>query len=119
MTIERNPHREICRLCHEVSRVGFHVPDAVWRAALHESQWNDIVCLACFTRLADERGVEWDKSIEFYPVSRAGFDRWLAEERAAASDRLTEEHAQKIRAANLGSLDAPVHGARGSARSNR
>ena len=72
---KRKPHREICHLCHEVNRVGFWVPDEIWRAALHESQWNAIVCLRCFTRLADERGVEWDKEIKFYPVSRITLEK--------------------------------------------
>ena len=64
-----NTHREICHLCHEVSRVGFWVPDETWKASVHQSQLNDILCLRCFCRLADERGVEWDKNIKFYPVS--------------------------------------------------
>lgn len=67
--MKRNPHREICSLCHEVSRVGFWVPNEIWRFSLHKSQWNDIICLHCFTRLADERGVEWNKDIKFYPIS--------------------------------------------------
>jgi len=65
----RKTHREICSLCHEVSRVGFRVPDKVWKAAVHHSQVNDIICLRCFTRLADERGVQWDEWIKFFPVS--------------------------------------------------
>jgi len=67
--MDRSPHREICSLCHEVSRVGFWVPDEIWRLAVHRSQLNSILCLRCFTRLADERSVLWDKEIKFYPVS--------------------------------------------------
>lgn len=63
------PHREICFLCHEVSRVGFLVPNEIWQAAVHFCFQNDIICLRCFTRLADEKSVEWDKEIEFHPVS--------------------------------------------------
>lgn len=63
------PHREICALCHEVSRVGFLVPDDIWRAAVHPHYQNSIICLRCFTRWADEKGVEWDRLIKFYPVS--------------------------------------------------
>jgi hypothetical protein len=66
---ERKPHREICAICHEVSRVGFHVPDEIWELATHRHFRNSILCLRCFTRLADERSVEWDKDIQFYPVS--------------------------------------------------
>ena len=69
MKVNRKPHREICSLCHEVSRIGFFVPNKIWEFAVHRSQINDIICLRCFTRLADERGVQWDNSIKFYPVS--------------------------------------------------
>ena len=65
----RSAHREICSLCHEISRVGFWVPNEIWKASVHQSQQNDILCLRCFCRLADERGIEWDKNIKFYPVS--------------------------------------------------
>lgn len=63
------PHREICSLCHEVSRIGFSVPNGIWKAVVHKKYQNDILCLQCFTRQADEKGVEWDKKIDFYPVS--------------------------------------------------
>ncbi len=68
-TTERKPHREICALCHEVSRVGFHVPKNIWLFAVQKFHWDSIICLRCFTRLADERGVRWDQDIKFYPVS--------------------------------------------------
>uniref|UniRef100_A0A6M3JFB1 Uncharacterized protein n=1 Tax=viral metagenome TaxID=1070528 RepID=A0A6M3JFB1_9ZZZZ len=38
--------------------------------SVHVSQRNSIVCLRCFARLADERGVQWDKEIEFHPMSQ-------------------------------------------------
>lgn len=61
--------REICKLCYHVNTVGFSVPNDVWRAVAEDSV-SLVMCLGCFTRLADEKGVEWDKQIEFYPVSR-------------------------------------------------
>ena len=73
--MKRHCHREICSLCHEISRVGFSVPDEIWAKAVHRSQINDILCLRCFTRLADERSVKWDTNIKFYPVS------WIAHSR--------------------------------------
>jgi len=69
MSNKRKTHREICSLCYEVERVGFWVPDEIWELAVHRSQINDIICLSCFTRLADERRVQWDEEIKFYPVS--------------------------------------------------
>jgi hypothetical protein len=76
---ERKAHREICSLCHEVSRVGFKVPNEIWKLVVHVSQIESLICLNCFTRLADERGVEWDKDIQFYPTSRVTLDKWLNE----------------------------------------
>ena len=67
---ERKPHREICSLCHEVIRVMFWVSDEIWSLSVHQSQTNSLMCLRCFTRLADERQVQWDKAIKFYPVSQ-------------------------------------------------
>lgn len=60
--------REVCGLCGRVSAVGFHVPDAIWRAVMGDSQ--AIACVGCFTRRADEKYVEWDRDIQFYPVSK-------------------------------------------------
>jgi len=79
--MNRKPHREICSLCHEVSRISFLVPDEVWKLAVHASQQNDIICLRCFARLADERGVEWDKDIKFYPCSRITQDEIIKKSR--------------------------------------
>jgi len=76
-----NAYREICSLCHEVSRVGFWVPDEIWWASVHISQRNNIICLRCFARLADEKGVEWDKEIEFYPVS------WITHKKESSDEK--------------------------------
>lgn len=84
---ERQPHRQFCALCHEVVRVSFHVPNEVWELAVHASQRNAIMCLRCFTRMADERGVKWDEGITFYPVSQASHDEWLRGERSTTEDR--------------------------------
>lgn len=61
--------REICALCSEVSRVGFWVPNQIWEAVALRGHMHDIVCLRCFTAIADEKGVEWDREITFFPVS--------------------------------------------------
>jgi len=67
------PAREICSLCERLSRVGFRVPDDVWHSVMGDSI--DIICLACFTRLADNAFVAWDKDIVFYPVSKVAHRR--------------------------------------------
>jgi hypothetical protein len=61
--------REICKACWQVSAVGFMVPDGIWALAVPEALRERVLCLTCFTRLADENGVEWDREIQFYPVS--------------------------------------------------
>jgi hypothetical protein len=61
--------RERCTACHRISTVGFHVPDEVWKVAVHPSLVHSVLCLACFTDRADARMVDWSKDIEFYAVS--------------------------------------------------
>lgn len=63
--------RETCCICGDIIRVGFHVPDEIWEQVVHPSRINDIHCLNCFTRRADEKLIDWDKQIRFYPVSFA------------------------------------------------
>lgn len=64
-----NPTREVCQMCHEVSRVGFWVPNEMWLKASRKGFEDAIVCLSCFTRIADEKLLDWDSEIKFYPVS--------------------------------------------------
>jgi len=61
--------REICKICYHVNAVGFSVPDEVWAAVVPSHLRDRVICLSCFTRLADEKMVEWDRAIEFWPVS--------------------------------------------------
>jgi len=61
------PSREICSDCNEVSRIGFSVSDSIWNEAVGD---NRILCLRCFTQRADFKYVEWDKDIQFFPVSK-------------------------------------------------
>ena len=63
--------REICKICYHVNAVGFHVPDCVWEAIVPEFAQNGVVCLTCFTRLGDEKGINWSDNIAFFPVSLA------------------------------------------------
>jgi hypothetical protein len=68
--MNRKPHRPFCHICNAVVRVDFWVPDEIWKLALHESHQRAYICLECFTRNADERGVEWDSKIKFFPTSQ-------------------------------------------------
>lgn len=61
--------REICKICFHPNRVGFSVPEEVWKSIVPEQFGELVVCLDCFTRLGDEKGVYWDREIEFFPVS--------------------------------------------------
>ncbi len=61
--------REFCSICGNIVRVGFHVPDNIWEQVVHASKINDIHCLECFTKRADEKLIDWSKAIKFYPVS--------------------------------------------------
>lgn len=61
--------REFCGLCGNIVRVGFHVPNEIWKSVVHRSRVNDIHCLDCFTKRADEKLIDWSSDIKFYPVS--------------------------------------------------
>lgn len=61
--------RERCGVCHNVSPIGFHVPDDVWLRAVPDYFRHTVLCLRCFTSFADERMLAWDREIEFFPVS--------------------------------------------------
>lgn len=63
--------REICKICYHANPVGFSVPDGVWECIVPPELRESVVCLACFARIGDEKGVQWDREIEFFPVSRA------------------------------------------------
>ena len=63
--------REICKLCYHVNPVGFRVPDEIRNAVVPPHVRGQVVCLSCFTRLADEKCIAWDRQIEFFPVSLA------------------------------------------------
>ena len=70
-SIRVNVAREICKICYHNTAVGFSVPEDVWRAVVPPRLRDRVLCLACFTRLADEKLVRWEPHIEFYPVSLA------------------------------------------------
>jgi len=61
--------REICKACWKINRVGFNVPDEIWKAAVPVRLRGGVLCLNCFTRFADEGLISWDAQIEFFPVS--------------------------------------------------
>ena len=67
--MKRKPHRQICSVCHREYAIDFRVPNYIWELATHRNQREDLICLDCFTRMADTRFVEWDKEIDFAPTS--------------------------------------------------
>lgn len=69
--------RELCKICYHVNPVGFSVPDRIWRAAVPVKFRNNVVCITCFQRLADEKLIPWDDEIEFWPVSMASFVKFV------------------------------------------
>lgn len=62
--------REICKICFNENPIGFDVPNEVWNAVTTKEWGDKVVCINCFTKLADQKLVEWDKNIFLYPVSR-------------------------------------------------
>lgn len=63
------PSREICKLCFRVNSVGFFVLDEIWKNAIPPEFHSKVICISCFTHLADEKLIPWDDNIQFYPIS--------------------------------------------------
>lgn len=61
--------REICKICYHVNPIGFSVPQEVWSAVNPFGENDSVICLPCFVRIADEKMIQWDKDIQFFPVS--------------------------------------------------
>ena len=67
--MKRKSHRQICSVCNREYSIDFKVPNEIWELATHHSQRENLICLDCFTRMADTRFVKWDEDITFSPVS--------------------------------------------------
>lgn len=63
------PMRETCCVCGKISPIGFHVPDEVWTEVVHPSNICGVHCLGCFIARADDKLIDWDQDIKFFPVS--------------------------------------------------
>ena len=63
------PIRESCGVCGKISRVGFWVPDEIWREAVHPHYIHSPHCLECFTARADDKLLPWHEEIVFQPYS--------------------------------------------------
>lgn len=63
------PTRQFCQICGGIHKVDFWVKDHIWKAAIHKSFQNSIVCLNCFMERADEKFLEWEKDIILRPTS--------------------------------------------------
>ena len=61
--------REICKICFRANPVGFTVPNEIWKDVVPSEYCSRVLCISCFTRLADEKLIPWDREIQFYPVS--------------------------------------------------
>lgn len=61
--------RETCKRCWRANPLGFHVPDEVWNAAVPLELRGRVLCILCFDELATERGVQWDRDVQLFPVS--------------------------------------------------
>lgn len=65
------PKRQTCGVCGQTPCLDFWVPDDIWAEAVHPSRLQDIHCFDCFRARADEKLLEWDLRIRFFPVSMA------------------------------------------------
>jgi len=60
-----------CQICGHVHKIDFWVPDEIWDEAIHPRFKNTHICLNCFMERADEKLLQWDKTIKLVPCSLA------------------------------------------------
>ncbi len=65
------PTRERCKVCNRISAVGFWVPNKIWEVSIPKYLQESVLCINCFVSFADEKLIEWDDEIKFFPVSLA------------------------------------------------
>ena len=62
------PRPQTCKDCWHSGGLDFHVPDVLWRAVIDGQVWkvpglgavvDPVLCLACFDRRAEDRGVDY------------------------------------------------------------
>jgi hypothetical protein len=76
MSAPRTNTRQFCHRCNAVDRIGFLAPKELWRLVAGPRWEHDILCLACFAEIGDEKGIKWDVAeLEFYPVSYVTLNR--------------------------------------------
>lgn len=64
------PCRQYCAICGNLYAVDYHIShQEIWDEAIHPHYRNSTVCLECFIRRADEKDLQWDLYIKFYPCS--------------------------------------------------
>lgn len=69
MSDQKIPTRMFCQICGHLHKIDFWVPDEIWNEAIHPRWRETHLCLNCFMERADERLLEWDKEIKFFPCS--------------------------------------------------
>jgi hypothetical protein len=63
------PTRQFCAICGHLHKIDFRVPDSTWKAVIHPSYRNSIVCINCFMERGDEKFIQWEKSLILRPCS--------------------------------------------------
>lgn len=60
---------ETCDCCTREQRLAWSVSDNLWMRVVIAYYYKSVLCLECFLRMAENRGITIDKSdIEFYAV---------------------------------------------------
>lgn len=63
------PTRMFCDICGQIHKIDYEVPKDIWEEVIRVQFQKARVCLNCFMARADERFIEWEKDIKFFPCS--------------------------------------------------
>ena len=52
---------ETCKLCKKEQRIAWSVKDSLWNKIVDEKYRNKVLCLECFLKIADKKGINISK----------------------------------------------------------
>lgn len=55
---------QTCKVCGNVDKMDFTVPDSVWEAVIPPTFQSNVVCLACFDDFAKTQGIEYSHHLK-------------------------------------------------------
>jgi hypothetical protein len=68
--------RQTCKVCRQLDKLNFDVPDEIWNAVVPGAFRQQVVCLGCFDTFARKNNVDYAASLRavFFAGDAAAFE---------------------------------------------